>query len=168
MNGMACTNYNIFSPRVLLNTFSAKVQVHSYLASSTFSAQVWVHSYPKPNSNFAPLWCYGNSPELHVSLSMLTWPIVKNNLLDDDQRGISLYIDTVHSVLPARTAHGQLFRHYFADIVTEFFKYSVQTTIKTSMFLDKHSINKPVQRISCKYLYSSYFCFTAENPWIGP
>jgi hypothetical protein len=60
-------------------------------------------------------------------------------LFDDDQRGISLYLDTVHSVLPARTAR------YFADIVTEFFKYSVQTTTKTSMFLDKHGINKPVK-----------------------
>jgi hypothetical protein len=39
-----------------------------------------------------------------------TWPIVKNNLFDDDQRGISLYLDTVHSVLPVRTARGQLFR----------------------------------------------------------
>jgi hypothetical protein len=60
-----------------------------------------------------------------------TWPIVKNNLLD-----------TEHSVLPARTARGQLFRHNFADIVTEFFKYSVRTTTKTSVFLDKHSINQ--------------------------
>jgi hypothetical protein len=68
-----------------------------------------------------------------------TWPIVKNNLFDDDQRGISLYLDTVHSVLPARTARGQLFRRHFADIVTEFFKYSVRTTTKTSMFLDKHT-----------------------------
>jgi hypothetical protein len=74
-----------------------------------------------------------------------TWLIVKNNLFDDDQQGISLYLDTVHSVLPARTARGQLFRRYFADIVTELFKYSVRTTTKTSTFLDKHSINKPVQ-----------------------
>jgi hypothetical protein len=67
----------------------------------------------------------------------------------------------VHSVLPARTARGQLlgplFRRYFADIVTEFFKYSVRTITKTGMFLDKHSINKPVQKNSGKYLYSLYF-----------
>jgi hypothetical protein len=37
-----------------------------------------------------------------------TWPIVKNNLFDDEQQGILLYIDTMHSVLPARTARGQL------------------------------------------------------------
>jgi hypothetical protein len=37
-----------------------------------------------------------------------TWPIVKNNLFDDHHRGISLYLDTVHSVLQARTARGQL------------------------------------------------------------
>jgi hypothetical protein len=93
-----------------------------------------------------------------------TWPIVKNNLFDDDQWGITLYLDTVHSVLLARTARGQLFRRHFADIVTEFFKYSLWTTTKSSMFLDKHSINKPVQKISGKYLYSLYFFFTAENP----
>jgi hypothetical protein len=34
----------------------------------------------------------------------------------------------------------------------------------TSMFLDKHSINKLVQKISGKYLYSLCFFFTAENP----
>jgi hypothetical protein len=32
------------------------------------------------------------------------------------------------------------------------------------MFLDKHSINKPAQKISSKYLYSLYFFFTAETP----
>jgi hypothetical protein len=45
-----------------------------------------------------------------------TWPIVKNNLFADDQLGIALYL--VDSVLPARTAHGQLSRCYFADIVS--------------------------------------------------
>jgi hypothetical protein len=94
-------------------------------------------SPPKNNSNFTPLWCYGNSPVLYACLyQCYTWPIVKNNLFDDEQWGISLYLDTVHSVLPARTAHGQLFRHYF---VTEFFKYSVWATTKTSI---KYSINK--------------------------
>jgi hypothetical protein len=103
-----------------------------------------------------------------VFINAIIWPIVKNNLLDNNQRGISLYLDTVHSVLQARTARGQpldqLFRRYFADIVTEFFKYSVRTTTKTSMFLDKHSINKPVQTISGKYLYSLYFFLYSQKP----
>jgi hypothetical protein len=52
-------------------TFSAKVRVHSYLASSTFSAKVRVHSYPKPQFKFRAIVTVCEFPNDTVSLSML-------------------------------------------------------------------------------------------------
>jgi hypothetical protein len=115
--------------KMFVNTFSAKVRVHSYLASSTFSAKVRVHSYSKPNSNW--------------------W--------------ISLYLDTVHSVLPARTVRGQLFRCYFADIV-RFLNIQYGLPLKLVCFWINIASTNQYKKISGKYLYSLYFFFTAEYP----
>jgi hypothetical protein len=59
-----------------------------------------------------------------------TWPIVK-------RRSAGTRAIFRHSAF-SRATHGQLFKRYSADIVTETFKHSVQTTTKTSMFVDKH------------------------------